>query len=133
MHGWQANLKRTCAQPVVLGLRPKMKYPPLCGGIFIAFLSERGKPLPYERYIEREFVGTGVPDRPHKNDVTFFFGAPGMSHSTNNTSKICKMADEVNVGASGPSGTPVPTNNVAKMRHALAFPSGGRGTTEGGG
>ena len=37
MHGWQANLKRTGAQPVVLGLRPKMKYPPLCGGMFIAF------------------------------------------------------------------------------------------------
>ncbi|MBO5039669.1 MAG: hypothetical protein J6D09_01065, partial [Clostridia bacterium] len=35
MHGWQANLKRTGAQPVVLGLRPKMKYPPLCGGMFI--------------------------------------------------------------------------------------------------
>ena len=31
----QANLKRTCAQPVVLGLCPKMKYPPLYGGIFI--------------------------------------------------------------------------------------------------
>ena len=37
MHGWQANLRRACAQPVVLGLRPKLKYPPLCGGIFIFF------------------------------------------------------------------------------------------------
>ena len=35
MHGWQANKKRTCALPVILGLCPKMKYPPLCGGIFI--------------------------------------------------------------------------------------------------
>ena len=35
MHGRQANEKRTCAQPVILGLCPKMKYPPLCGGIFI--------------------------------------------------------------------------------------------------
>ena len=35
MHGWQANPKRTCAQPVVLGLCPKLKYPPLYGGIFI--------------------------------------------------------------------------------------------------
>ena len=35
MHGWQANLKRTCAQPVVLGLCPKLKYPPFHGGIFI--------------------------------------------------------------------------------------------------
>ena len=32
MHGWQANKKRTCAQPVVLGLCPKLKSPPLCGG-----------------------------------------------------------------------------------------------------
>ena len=36
MRGWQANKKRTCALPVVLGLCPKRKYPPLCGGIFIA-------------------------------------------------------------------------------------------------
>jgi len=35
LHGWQANQKRTCAQPVLLGLCPKLKYPPLCGGIFI--------------------------------------------------------------------------------------------------
>ena len=35
LHGWQANLKRTCAQPVVLGLCPKLKYPPFYGGIFI--------------------------------------------------------------------------------------------------
>ena len=39
MHGWQVNLKRTCAQPQGLGLRPKMKYPPLCGGMFI-FVSD---------------------------------------------------------------------------------------------
>ena len=37
MHGWQANLKRTCAQPVSLGLCPKLKYPPFYGGIFICF------------------------------------------------------------------------------------------------
>ena len=37
LHGWQANKKRTCAQPVVLGLCPKMKNPPLYGGIFIYF------------------------------------------------------------------------------------------------
>ena len=35
MHGWQANLKRTCAPPVLLGLCPKMKNHPLCGWIFI--------------------------------------------------------------------------------------------------
>jgi len=35
MRGWQANLKRTCAQPVVLGLRPKMKYPPFYGGYLL--------------------------------------------------------------------------------------------------
>ena len=35
MRGWQANKKRTCALPVILGLCPKRKYPPLCGGIFI--------------------------------------------------------------------------------------------------
>jgi len=35
MHGWQANEKRTCAPPVLLGLCPKMKYHPLCGWIFI--------------------------------------------------------------------------------------------------
>ncbi len=33
--GWQANKKRTCAPPVILGLCPKMKYHPLCGWIFI--------------------------------------------------------------------------------------------------
>ena len=27
MHGWQANKKRTCALPVLLGLCPKLKYP----------------------------------------------------------------------------------------------------------
>ena len=27
--------KRTCASPVSLGLCPKLKYPPLCGGIII--------------------------------------------------------------------------------------------------
>jgi len=35
LHGWQANKKRTCALPVILGLCPKMKNPPLHGGIFI--------------------------------------------------------------------------------------------------
>ena len=35
MHGWQANLKRTCASPVLLGFYPKLKYPPFDGGIFI--------------------------------------------------------------------------------------------------
>ena len=40
MHGWQANRKRTCAPPVVLGLCPKLKNPPLCGGIFISKLSQ---------------------------------------------------------------------------------------------
>lgn len=36
MRGWQANIQRTCAQPVVLGLCPKtMKYPPLCGGYLL--------------------------------------------------------------------------------------------------
>ena len=35
MRGWQANSKRTCASPVILGLCPKLKYPPLCGGIII--------------------------------------------------------------------------------------------------
>ena len=35
MQGWQANLKRIYAKPVVLGLCPKLKNPPLCGGIFI--------------------------------------------------------------------------------------------------
>ena len=35
MLGWQANTQRTCAQPVVLGLCPKLKYPPFHGGIFI--------------------------------------------------------------------------------------------------
>ena len=29
---------RTCAPLVVLGLCPKLKYPPLCGGIIISFL-----------------------------------------------------------------------------------------------
>ena len=46
LHGWQANKKCTCAQPVVLGLCPKMKYHPFYGGylfaaweaIFAAFL-----------------------------------------------------------------------------------------------
>ena len=28
---------RTCAPLVLLGLCPKPKYPPLCGGIFIIF------------------------------------------------------------------------------------------------
>ena len=32
MHGWQANLKRTGAQPQGLGLYKKMKYPPFYGG-----------------------------------------------------------------------------------------------------
>ena len=27
LHGWQANKKHTCAQPVVLGLCTKLKYP----------------------------------------------------------------------------------------------------------
>ena len=40
MRGWQANKKRTCALPVVLGLCPKRKYPPLCGGIFICWAGE---------------------------------------------------------------------------------------------
>ena len=35
MRGWQANKKRTCAPPIVLGLCPKMKYHPLRGWIFI--------------------------------------------------------------------------------------------------
>ena len=38
MHGWQANIQRTCAQPVLLGLCPKLKYPPFYGGIFIILL-----------------------------------------------------------------------------------------------
>lgn len=29
---------RTCAPLVLLGLCPKLKYPPLCGGIFIIML-----------------------------------------------------------------------------------------------
>ena len=41
MRGWQANIKRTCAQPVILGLCPKLKYPPLCGGIFICRSTNR--------------------------------------------------------------------------------------------
>ena len=36
LHGWQANKKCTCAQPVLLGLCPKLKYPPFYGGIFIS-------------------------------------------------------------------------------------------------
>ncbi len=36
-YGWQFNTRRTCAQPVLLGLCPKLKYPPLYGGIFIYF------------------------------------------------------------------------------------------------
>ena len=28
---------RTCAPLVLLGLCPKLKYPPLCGGIFILY------------------------------------------------------------------------------------------------
>ena len=32
MRGWQANKKRTCALPVVLGLCPKRKYPRFAGG-----------------------------------------------------------------------------------------------------
>ena len=35
MRGWQANRRRTCAWPVVLGLYPKMKNHPLGGWIFI--------------------------------------------------------------------------------------------------
>jgi len=38
LHGWQANKKRTCAQPVVLGLCPKLKYHRYGGWIF--FLPE---------------------------------------------------------------------------------------------
>ena len=34
MLGWQANRQRTCAQPVVLGLCPKLKYPPFSRGDF---------------------------------------------------------------------------------------------------
>ena len=41
LHGWQANKKRTCAQPVVLGLCPKLKYPPFYGGIFIVIRKPR--------------------------------------------------------------------------------------------
>ena len=36
LHGWQANLKRTCAQPVILGLCPKLKSLPFHGWIFIS-------------------------------------------------------------------------------------------------
>ena len=35
MRGWQANKRRTCAWPVVLGLYPKLKNHPLGGWIFI--------------------------------------------------------------------------------------------------
>ena len=35
MNGWHANTQRTCAQPVVLGLRPKLKYHPYAGGYFL--------------------------------------------------------------------------------------------------
>ncbi|MBR2640345.1 MAG: hypothetical protein IKL18_07735, partial [Oscillospiraceae bacterium] len=44
MHGWQANKKRTCARPVLLGLCPKMKNHPLRGWIFI---------LPVRFYVEK--------------------------------------------------------------------------------
>ncbi|MBR6554743.1 MAG: hypothetical protein IKT90_00840, partial [Clostridia bacterium] len=46
---WQANKKRTCAPPVLLGLCPKMKYHPLCGWIFIArrkFCASAGMVVP---------------------------------------------------------------------------------------
>ena len=39
MHGWQANLRRACAQPVVLGLRPKLKYPPAVRGDIYCYKS----------------------------------------------------------------------------------------------
>ena len=35
MHGWQANLKRTCASPVVIRAMPENEIPPVYGGIFI--------------------------------------------------------------------------------------------------
>lgn len=31
---------RTCAPLVLLGLCPKLKYPPLCGGIFIIIFAQ---------------------------------------------------------------------------------------------
>ena len=37
MRGWQANKKRTCALPVVLGLCPKRKYPPRFAGGYLLF------------------------------------------------------------------------------------------------
>ena len=43
---------RTCAPLVLLGLCPKPKYPPLCGGIFI----ERGTKFVLMRECEREVI-----------------------------------------------------------------------------
>ncbi|WP_343256391.1 hypothetical protein, partial [Ligaoa zhengdingensis] len=54
--GWQADKRRTCALPVVLGLCPKLKYPPLCGGIFI--VSARKKFLPHLQ--ESDIISYGV-------------------------------------------------------------------------
>ena len=35
MHGWQADLKRTCASPVTFRVLPENEIPPFDGGIFI--------------------------------------------------------------------------------------------------
>ncbi|MBR3817265.1 MAG: hypothetical protein IKJ27_11140, partial [Clostridia bacterium] len=43
MRGWQANKRRTCALPVVLGLCPKRKNHPLCGWIFIERVTKMKK------------------------------------------------------------------------------------------
>ena len=52
MRGWQANIKRTRAPPVLYRVMPENEIPPLCGGITIVKLvnSER-KAL---RFIEPE-------------------------------------------------------------------------------
>lgn len=62
MRGWQANKKRTCALPVVLGLCPKRKYPPLCGGIFIVVVKDNHRQSQWRKRL-RVRTKKELPDR----------------------------------------------------------------------
>ena len=90
MHGWQANKKRTCAQPVVLGLCPKLKYPPFHGGIFIVSRKTRHdgedqkrltdeKKKRTKKKTKKELVGTGVLDCPRKQRTNARFWSDGRT------------------------------------------------------
>ena len=67
---------RTCAPLVLLGLCPKPKYPPLCGGIFILqrmqkfthMGRENKKPVRYTISLVRYIIG--------KNRAIVYFYAP---------------------------------------------------------